>query len=95
MKISPLTIALLTFACAGPALAQEELTGDTRLACEALLCLPSDVRPNECTPSLNRYFGIVRKKPADTARARQAFLALCPVSSAPSDAQRRMAWLSQ
>ncbi len=86
--------AILALTSAGSTLAQE-FTGDTRLACEALLCLPSDVRPSECAPSLNRYFGIVRKKPADTARARQEFLNLCPVSRAPTDSQRLVAWLKE
>ena len=40
---------------AGPASAQDVLTGDTRLACEAILCLSSGTRPSECTPSLSRY----------------------------------------
>ena len=36
---------------AGTASAQDVLTGDTRLACEAILCLSSGTRPSECTPS--------------------------------------------
>jgi len=35
---------------AGTASAQDVLTGDTRLACEAILCLSSGTRPSECTP---------------------------------------------
>lgn len=38
-----------------------ELTGDTKLACEAILCLSSGTRPGECGPSLSRYFGISHK----------------------------------
>jgi hypothetical protein len=60
--------------------AQEELTGDVRLACEAVLCLSSGSRPNECSPSLSRYFGISRRKLQDTIRARGNFLKLCPAS---------------
>ena len=54
--IAALVAALGT--AAGSASAQEVLTGDTRLACEAVLCLASGTRPSECAPSLNRYFSI-------------------------------------
>ena len=43
------------------------LDGDTKLACEALLCLSSGSRPHECGPSLSRYFGIHRLCPTATA----------------------------
>ena len=55
---------------AGTASAQDVLTGDTRLACEAILCLSSGTRPSECTPSLSRYFNITKRKLSDTIRAR-------------------------
>jgi hypothetical protein len=64
----------------GPAGAQEVLTGDTRLACEATLCLAASTRPSECSPSLSRYFSIHKRKWSDTVRARANFLSLCPVS---------------
>lgn len=64
-----------------PAAAQEVLTGDTRLACEAVLCLASGKRPEECNPSLRRYFSISYRKFSDTLRARGNFLKLCPASS--------------
>ncbi len=64
----------------GTAAAADELTGDTRLACEAILCLSSGSRPSECSPSLSRYFGINKKKLSDTLSARQDFLSLCPAS---------------
>lgn len=57
------------------------LTGSTKLACEALLCLSSGTRPSECAPSLSEYFGITRKKWSDTLNARKAFLNLCPAAS--------------
>lgn len=65
-----------------PAGAQEAevLAGDTRLACEAILCLSTGQRPSECTPSLNRYFGIIKRKLSDTLEARQNFLEQCPVA---------------
>lgn len=59
-----------------------ELTGDTKLACEAILCLSSGTRPSECSPSLNRYFSIKEKKMKDTIKARANFLRLCPVNGA-------------
>jgi hypothetical protein len=61
------------------------LTGDTRLACEAILCLSSPANPTECTPSLDRYFGITRKKASDTRKARRSFLNLCPSAKADDD----------
>lgn len=66
--------------------AQEELTGDTRLACEAVLCLSSSVRPAECSPALTRYFNILVYSKGvlrwgKTVSARKAFLNMCPASS--------------
>ncbi|MEY3200731.1 MAG: hypothetical protein RIR70_281 [Pseudomonadota bacterium] len=65
-----------------PAIAQEALAGDARLACEALLCLSSGTRPQECAPALSRYFGIGGRKWSDVLRGRISFLNLCPVVSA-------------
>ena len=58
----------------------KELTGDTGLACEAILCLSSSERPGECARSLQRYFSINHKRLGDTIRARFNFLNLCPTS---------------
>jgi hypothetical protein len=68
---------------AGSASAQDAdvLSGDTRLACEAILCLSTGQRPSECTPSLDRYFGIKKKKLSDTLEARLNFLEKCPVAN--------------
>lgn len=60
------------------AAAQDVLIGDTRLACEAILCLSAASPPGECTPALSRYFGISFSKPKNTARARANFLNMCP-----------------
>jgi len=57
------------------------LTGDVRLACEAILCLSTGQPPNECTPSLNRYFSIVKRTMSKTLSARRNFLNLCPSAS--------------
>jgi hypothetical protein len=65
---------------ATPASADDVLTGDTRLACEATLCLSAGTRPNECSPSLSRYFSINKRKWSDTVRARANFLSLCSAS---------------
>lgn len=59
---------------------QTILTGGVKLACEALLCLSSNVRPAECAPSIAHYFGIVKPSWALTVKARFDFLNLCPVS---------------
>ena len=77
--LAPFALAIAAIAAA-PAGAQEVLTGDTRLACEATLCLATGTRPGECAPSLSRYFGINKRKWSDTVRARASFLNLCPVS---------------
>ena len=60
--------------------ASDVLTGDTRYACEAILCLASATRPTECRPSLSRYFSIVARNWSRTLQARHDFLNLCPVS---------------
>ncbi len=57
------------------------LEGDTRLSCEALLCLASGKKPTECGPSLNRYFSINCGKFIDTIRERRKFLDLCPAAN--------------
>lgn len=66
------------------AIPAQELTGDVRLACEAILCLSSGIRPSECNPSLKRYFGISHKKWSDTLKARKNFLNLCPTAGVDS-----------
>ena len=76
------TLAVATFGALAPtASAQEILTGDTRLACEAILCLATGTQPSECTPSLSRYFSISHRKLSDTIRARINFLNLCPAAN--------------
>lgn len=59
------------------------LTGDPALACDAILCMSSGTRPNECASSVARYFSINRKDWGDTVNARRDFLHLCPSSTAP------------
>ncbi|WP_299385343.1 TrbM/KikA/MpfK family conjugal transfer protein [Helicobacter sp. UBA3407] len=62
----------------------QTLSGDTKLSCEALLCLASPIKPSECSPSLARYFGISAKKWKDTITKRKNFLKLCPVDNSDS-----------
>jgi len=60
--------------------AEDILTGDTRLACEAIMCLVSGSRPDECQPSIDRYFSIRHKRLHKTINARRNFLEMCPSS---------------
>lgn len=71
----------VALSAAVPAQADDILTGDVRLACEATLCLSSGERPSECAPSLQRYFSIKHKKLSDTVKGRLNFLKLCPASN--------------
>lgn len=59
----------------------DELSGDTKYSCEAILCLSTGSRPSECSPSLNKYFSISAKKWKDTIAKRKSFLQLCPVGT--------------
>lgn len=79
-KLAAATAALAGLLGAGAANAQDVLTGDTRLACEAVLCLATGTRPSECAPSISRYFSIHKRKWSDTVRGRFNFLQLCPRS---------------
>lgn len=65
---------------APPTQAEDMLTGDKKLACEAILCLSSPDRPSECSPSLSRYFSIRKFKWKKTVKARKKFLNQCPNS---------------
>jgi hypothetical protein len=59
------------------------LTGDPKLACEALACLSTGSPPHECQPAIARYLSINAKKPAQTVAARMAFLNQCPMVTPP------------
>ncbi|BBL35995.1 hypothetical protein Nstercoris_02274 (plasmid) [Nitrosomonas stercoris] len=73
-------VAMLTALASSGATADQVFTGDTRLACEAILCLSSSQRPNECNPSLSRYFSITHIKWSNTVKARRSFLNTCPTA---------------
>ena len=66
------------------AVAEDLLTGDARMTCEALLCLSSGTHPSECTPALSRYFSIHKRTFSRTLSARLNFLNLCPASATNS-----------
>ncbi|AIR81563.1 conjugative transfer protein TraQ (plasmid) [Campylobacter fetus subsp. venerealis 97/608] len=92
-KIALLTIATIVALSANetaqePKFVPDNLSGDTKLACEAILCLSSATRPSECAPSLSRYFSINAKKWSDTVRKRRNFLKLCPVDGADTKDQK-------
>lgn len=76
-----LAVAGVLASASAPTKAQDGLfSGDTRLACEAILCLSSGSRPSECSASLRRYFSINHKKLSDTLKARKNFLQMCPAA---------------
>lgn len=59
------------------------LTGDTRTACEVILCLSSAQGKGiaECKAPLRKYFSIRAKKWHKTLAKRRAFLDLCPAAN--------------
>jgi len=55
------------------------LEGDTRLACECLLCLSAGPQaPKECQTALMKYYLIQGTSPFQTLVKRRNFLQLCP-----------------
>lgn len=88
-QTSQLVLSLITALLFNQANAQglemSQFTGDTRLACEALLCLTSAQPPHECNPSLQRYFSITGKH---IGQDRMNFLNLCPTASSTPEMQR-------
>lgn len=77
MKTKILTLLAASLLAPTIAAAEGGLSGDAKLACEAILCLSSGTRPGECTPSLNRYFSISHKYLSDTIRGRVSARTLC------------------
>ena len=57
------------------------LTGDTKLSCEAILCLSDPIGWNisDCLPSLHRFYNIDPKHWHDKVKERRRFLNLCPL----------------
>jgi len=75
-------------------LSAQEFTGDVKLACEAILCLSTGKRPNECTPSLRRYFSINLKHFSDTLKERRNFLNLCPAATVDTNMKKLVSDIS-
>ncbi|HEH5160903.1 TPA: hypothetical protein SG818_001906 [Campylobacter coli] len=76
-------------------LSEFTFTGDTKLSCEAVLCLASPYKPSECAPALARYFGFSAKYWSDVIRMRTNFLNLCPLganNAIKSDDKELEAW---
>lgn len=84
-KIAVICLALCSMSQVSHAV--DELTGDTKTACEALLCLssPKDAaKMPECHPPLNKFYSIRAKKAHETLKKRRNFLKLCPDSNEDS-----------
>lgn len=71
-------VGLVSAAGFTPAISQQTLSGDTKLACEAIICLSTGQRPDQCTPPIQRYFSISFRRISDTLQGRTNFLNLCP-----------------
>lgn len=77
-------VGMALFVMAPDAPAQTEpkpllLEGDTRLACECLLCLTAGPQaPKECQAALMKYYLIQGTSPFQTLVKRRNFLQLCP-----------------
>ena len=82
MKSFKITIIFLLAFILIQGAAQAELSNEQELACEAILCLSSGERPDECDAALDYFFSIHKKKPSDTRNARKSFLKKCPDSDA-------------
>ncbi|TAL47107.1 MAG: hypothetical protein EPN89_09080 [Methylovulum sp.] len=72
-----------------------QLTGDTKLSCEAILCLSSATLPSECSASLKRYFNIWDWDAATMARDRLDFLNKCPVSNSSPQMSEKITRFAQ
>lgn len=79
------TIAASLAAFSFPAHADQELSGDEKDSCGALLCLSSGAGrgESECQGYLRRYFSIKFTRPDKTFEARRDFLSICPTDSDP------------
>lgn len=82
MALSKVILAsTLTVALTAATYAQEILTGDEGLACQAVLCLATGAPPQECAPALSRFYRISYRDWSETLQGRINFLNLCPVSN--------------
>lgn len=74
------TLSALAFT-AVPAHADDMFTGDTKTACEVILCLSSGTRPTQCVAPIRKYLSITARKFSDTLKKRKNFLNLCPAAT--------------
>lgn len=72
----------------------EEFTGDTKLACEALLCLSTPKRPTECIPSIKKFFSFKARKFYKVVEMRKNFLNLCPAGNELEEQKNSLARLT-
>lgn len=89
MKVLNKLVLATVLACGSlPLSFANQLTGDPKLACEAIMCLSTGSRPSECNPSISRFFSIQHNKWSDTLRDRIDFLNQCPTVSQNRDMQK-------
>ncbi|MBI0006986.1 hypothetical protein H3S74_12175 [Gilliamella sp. W8126] len=84
LKISGFIFLISSLTNSNTVLADADtLTGDTRTACEVILCLSSSTGKglSECKAPLKKYFSISAKKWKDTLKKRRKFLDLCPAAN--------------
>ncbi len=68
----------------------DQLSADTKLSCQAILCLSSATPPDECSDSLKRYFSIWDWDAATMVQDRVDFLNQCPVADSSPQVNKRM-----
>ncbi len=73
------TLVVLAQISMTPRAQAQVLTGDQRLACEALLCLAAGANaPLECSKPLAKYAALQGQTALQTLALRKNFLLLCP-----------------
>lgn len=78
-----LTLMVLAPTSTTPRAQAQVLTGDQRLACEALLCLAAGANaPRECSNALAKYAALQAQTALQTLALRKNFLQLCPKRNA-------------
>jgi len=84
-KTMLLALVLLVWAQVSltPRAQAQVLTGDQRLACEALLCLAAGANaPRQCSNALAKYTALQAQTALQTLALRKTFLQLCPKRNA-------------
>lgn len=79
MKTLTITALSVLLGVSLSAPAGAEFSGDTKLSCEAILCLSSPAGGAACAPSLAKYFGF--DDPKSWLQDRLNFLNICPTAS--------------